>query len=112
MNCGVGCRCGSDPELPWLWRRPAATALIGFLVWEPPYATGAALGKVKRQKKKKKFQQTKAKRIQQYQTQAKRKIERASLNLKERKERKGGEKKKKKKKEKLGLRKPQSESSH
>ena len=26
--CGVGCRCGSDPELLWLWCRPAAVALI------------------------------------------------------------------------------------
>ena len=41
------------------------------------------------------FQQTKAKRIQQYKTQAKRNIERASLNQKERKERKGGKRKKK-----------------
>ena len=49
------------------------------------------------------FQQTKAKRIQQYKTQAKRNIERASLNQKE---------KKKKKEEELGLRKPQSEISH
>ena len=31
--------------------RPAATALIGPLAWEPPYATGVAL---KRQKTKKK----------------------------------------------------------
>jgi len=27
----------------WLWRRPVATAPIGPLAWEPPYATGAAL---------------------------------------------------------------------
>ena len=27
----------------WLWRRPAATALIRTLPWEPPYATGTAL---------------------------------------------------------------------
>ena len=27
----------------WLWRRLAATALIGLLTWEPPYAMGAAL---------------------------------------------------------------------
>ena len=40
-----------DPTLLWLWCRPAATALIGPLAWEPPYAAGAAL---KRQKKKKK----------------------------------------------------------
>ena len=37
-----------DPALPWLWRRPVATASIQLLAWEPPYATGAAL---KRQKK-------------------------------------------------------------
>ena len=28
VRCGVGRRCGSDPELLWLWRRLAATALI------------------------------------------------------------------------------------
>ena len=38
-----------DPELLWLWQRPAATALIQPLDWEPPYATGAA---IKRQKMK------------------------------------------------------------
>ena len=54
MNCGVGHRCGSDPSLLWLWHRLAATALIRFLVWEPPYTAGAALEKTKRQKKKKK----------------------------------------------------------
>ena len=37
-----------------LWRRPAATAPIRLLAWEPPYATGAALEKTKRQKDKKK----------------------------------------------------------
>ena len=42
----------SDPALLSLWHRPAATALIQSLAWEPPYATGAAL---KRQKKKKIF---------------------------------------------------------
>ena len=31
-----------------LWRRPAATALIQALAWEPPYAAGVAL---KRQNK-------------------------------------------------------------
>ena len=50
MSCGVDCRCGSVPELLWLWRRLVATALIRPLVWEPPYAVGVAL---KRQKKKK-----------------------------------------------------------
>ena len=34
----------------WLWHRLAATALIRPLAWEPPYATGAALEKAKRQK--------------------------------------------------------------
>ena len=32
----MGCRWGSDPELLWLWRRPAAIALIRPLDWEPP----------------------------------------------------------------------------
>ena len=47
---GVGRRHGSNLALLWLWRRPAATAPIGALAWEPPCAAGAAL---KRQKKKK-----------------------------------------------------------
>ena len=34
-----------------LWRRPAATAPIRPLVWEPPYAMGVALEKAKRQNK-------------------------------------------------------------
>ena len=51
MSCGVDRRHGSDPELLWLWCRPAPTAPIQPLAWEPPYAADAAL---KRQKKKKK----------------------------------------------------------
>ena len=51
MSCDAGCRRGLDPTLPRLWYRPAPTAPIGTLAWEPPYASGAAL---KRQKKKKK----------------------------------------------------------
>src|SRR5512145_2851458 len=54
MSCGVGCRRGSDPALLWLWRRPAATAPIRPLAWEPPYIVGAAQETAKRQKKKKK----------------------------------------------------------
>ena len=54
ISCGVGCRLGSDPVLLWFWHRPVATAPIGPLAWEPPYATGAAQEKVKRPKKKKK----------------------------------------------------------
>ena len=42
VSCGVGCRRSLDPELLWLWHRPAAVAVIGPLAWEPPYATGAA----------------------------------------------------------------------
>ena len=38
----MGHRCGSDPALLWLWRRPVATAPIQPLAWEPPYAAGAA----------------------------------------------------------------------
>ena len=53
MSCGVGCRRGSDPTLLWLWRRPVATAPIGALAWEPPYAVEAAQEMAKRQKNKK-----------------------------------------------------------
>ena len=28
VSCGVGCRCGSDPALLWLWRRLVAMASI------------------------------------------------------------------------------------
>ena len=49
MSCSVGRRCGSDMALMCLWRRPAATALIHPLAWEPPYAAGVAL-KDKRKK--------------------------------------------------------------
>ena len=40
VSRGVGCKCGSDPELLWLWL--SATAPIRPLAWEPPYATVAA----------------------------------------------------------------------
>ena len=50
MSYGVGRRHGFALMLLWLWCRPAAVAPNGPLVWEPPYAKGAAL---KRQKKKK-----------------------------------------------------------
>ena len=36
---------GSDLVLLWLWRRPAASAPIRLLAWEPPYAVGVALKK-------------------------------------------------------------------
>ena len=53
--CELWCRFrhGSDPMLLWLWQRPAATAPIRPLAWEPPYAMGAALEKAKSQKNKK-----------------------------------------------------------
>ena len=53
MSCGVGRRGGLDPALLWLWCKPAATAPIGPLAWEPPYAVGVALEQAKRQKIKK-----------------------------------------------------------
>ena len=43
MSCGEGRRQGSDPALLWLWCRPAATAPIGPLAWEPLYAKCVAL---------------------------------------------------------------------
>ena len=43
---------GSDLVLLLLWHRPAATALIRPLAWEPPYAVGVALRKTKKKKKK------------------------------------------------------------
>ena len=51
VTCGVGCRCGSDPALLWLWHRLVATATIGPLAWEPPCAMGAAQEITKRQNK-------------------------------------------------------------
>ena len=53
MICGVGLRRDSDLMWLWLWRKPAAVALIQPLVWEPPYAVGAALKRPKKQNKTK-----------------------------------------------------------
>ena len=53
MSCGVGHRSGSDLALLLLWCRPAATAPIWPLAWEPPYATGVALEKTERTNEKK-----------------------------------------------------------
>ena len=50
MICGVGHRCGLDLVLLWLWCRLAATAQIGPLAWDPPYATGVALKAKNKQK--------------------------------------------------------------
>ena len=38
--------------LLWLWYRPATTALIQPLAWEPPYAVDVALKRQKDEKKK------------------------------------------------------------
>ena len=54
MSCGVGRRRSSVLMLLWLWCRRAAVAPIGPLVWEPPYAMGAALKKAKKKKKERK----------------------------------------------------------
>ena len=52
MSYGVGRRRGSDLAFLWLWRRPAAVALIQPLAWEPAHAMGAALRKRKKEKVK------------------------------------------------------------
>ena len=44
-----------DLALLWLRYRPAAAAPIRPLAWEPPYATGVALEKAEKTKKKKKI---------------------------------------------------------
>ena len=53
VSCGVGHRHGSDLALLWVWRRLAATALIGPLAWEPPCAKRVALKRKDKKKKKK-----------------------------------------------------------
>ena len=53
MSFGVGRRLGSDLALLWLWCRLATKGLIRPLVWEPPYAVGAALEKRPKKKKSK-----------------------------------------------------------
>ena len=60
MSFDVGHRYGSNLALLWLWHRPAATAPIRPLPWEPPYAAaGVALEKTKKTKQKHKHKQTK-----------------------------------------------------
>ena len=51
VSCGVGHRRGSDLVLLWLWCQMTATAPIGPLAWEPPYATGVAPEKAKNKTK-------------------------------------------------------------
>ena len=45
MSCGIGHRGSSNLALLWLWCRPATTALIQPLAWEPPCAMRVALKK-------------------------------------------------------------------
>ena len=55
MSCGVGLRHSPDLMLLWLWHRPVATAPIRPLAWDPPYVTGAAVEKDKKEKRKNKI---------------------------------------------------------
>ena len=64
MNCSVSRIRDSDPELLWLWWRPAAVALIRPLAWELPYAESAALKSKKKKKKKKKKRKSSGRSIQ------------------------------------------------
>ena len=43
----MGCKCGRDPTLLWLWCRLAAIAPIRPLAWEHPYAMGTVFKKKK-----------------------------------------------------------------
>ena len=54
MSYSVGRRCSCDLASLWLWRRLAATAVIGPLDKEPPNAEGVDKKKRKKKKKKKK----------------------------------------------------------
>ena len=64
MSCSIGHRYGLDSALLWLWCRPAATAPIRPLAWEPPYARKGKMTKKKKNPPKNK--QTKKQRIKQH----------------------------------------------
>ena len=53
MNCGVGCRRGSDTVLLWMWCRPVATAPIRPQPGKLHMPRGAALENDKKKTKKK-----------------------------------------------------------
>ena len=57
VSCGVGCRCGSDPVLLWLWRSWAA--LIQPLAWERAYTKGTTLKKRNKKKRERKLHASK-----------------------------------------------------
>ena len=76
-----------DPSLLWSWCRPASTALIGILAWEPPYVMGVALiRKQERKKRKEKRKEKKRKRKKERKKERKKRTKR-----KERTKRKKGE---------------------
>ena len=52
LSCGIGCRLGLNLALLWPWHRPAATAPMRPLTWEPPYAAGTGPKRTKGEKKK------------------------------------------------------------
>ena len=52
--------------LLWLWRRPAATAPIGPLVWEPPCDVVAALKKKTKTKQNKMISQMNTQKTRKY----------------------------------------------
>ena len=52
MSYAIGCKCGLDLALLWLWCRLASAGLIPPLTWELPHATGVALKSKKKKKKK------------------------------------------------------------
>ena len=50
MSYAIGCKCGLDLALLWLWCRLASAGLIQPLTWELPHATGVALKSKKKKK--------------------------------------------------------------
>ena len=52
MSFSVGCRCGLDLVLLWLWCRLAAVALIGPLAWELPCNRDMALKRTRKKEGK------------------------------------------------------------
>ena len=64
MGCGVARRRGLDLALLSLWCRPATTAPIRPLAWEPPYAMGAALENIQKKDQKKKKKKKRKKELQ------------------------------------------------
>ena len=63
MSGGVGQRRSSEPTLLWPWHRPASTAPVRPLAWEPPYAMGSGPRKDKKTKKKKKRKRKRKKNL-------------------------------------------------